>query len=50
MNLKTIRIAGKEIFPLVEGGKGINVSTGITSGKWASCGGAGTFSGVNPDF
>ncbi len=50
MNLKSIIIAGKEILPLVEGGKGVNVSTGLTSGRWANCGGAGTFSGVNPDF
>ena len=50
MNLDSIRIAGKEILPLIEGGKGVNVSTGLTSGRWASCGGAGTFSGVNPDF
>ncbi len=50
MNLNSVLIAGKEILPLIEGGKGINVSTGITSGRWANCGGAGTFSGVNPDF
>ena len=53
MNLKSLKniiIAGKEIFPIIEGGKGVNVSTGLTCGKWASCGGAGTFSGVNPDF
>lgn len=50
MNLNSICIAGKEILPLIEGGKGINVSTGLTCGRWANCGGAGTFSGVNPDF
>ena len=50
MDLKSIIIAGKEILPLIEGGKGVNVSTGLTSGRWAYCGGAGTFSGVNPDF
>ncbi len=50
MILNSICIAGKEILPLIEGGKGINVSTGLTSGRWANCGGAGTFSGVNPDF
>lgn len=50
MILNGITIAGKEILPIIEGGKGINVSTGLTSGLWALCGGAGTFSGVNPDF
>ena len=50
MILNSVCIAGKEILPLIEGGKGINVSTGLTSGRWANCGGAGTFSGVNPDF
>ncbi|MGN0929021.1 MAG: NAD(P)H-dependent flavin oxidoreductase [Alphaproteobacteria bacterium] len=50
MILNSVCIAGKEILPLIEGGKGVNVSTGLTSGKWANCGGAGTFSGVNPDF
>ena len=50
MILNSISIAGKEILPIIEGGKGINVSTGLTCGRWANCGGAGTFSGVNPDF
>ena len=50
MNLRPVCIAGKEILPVVEGGKGISVSTGLTSGLWAGCGGMGTFSGVNPDF
>ncbi|MDR3126420.1 MAG: nitronate monooxygenase [Rickettsiales bacterium] len=50
MNLNPIVIAGREILPVIEGGKGINVSTGLTSGIWASMGGMGTFSGVNPDF
>ncbi len=50
MILNSITIANKEILPLIEGGKGINISTGLTSGLWANCGGAGTFSGVNPDF
>ncbi|MDR1008752.1 MAG: nitronate monooxygenase, partial [Rickettsiales bacterium] len=48
--LLPITIAGKEILPLIEGGKGINVSTGKTSGLWARYDGMGTFSGVNPDL
>jgi NAD(P)H-dependent flavin oxidoreductase YrpB (nitropropane dioxygenase family) len=34
---------------LVEGGKGISVSNGESSGAWAASGGVGTFSGVNAD-
>ena len=42
-------LSGKEVLPLVEGGKGISVSNGISSGAWAASGGVGTFSGVNAD-
>ncbi|MSO69382.1 MAG: nitronate monooxygenase [Alphaproteobacteria bacterium] len=42
-------ISGREVLPLVEGGKGIAVSTGMSSGYWAEAGGVGTFSGVNAD-
>ena len=48
--LKPIRISGRETLPLVEGGKGISISNGESSGAWAACGGVGTFSGVNADF
>jgi len=37
------------VLPLVEGGKGISVSNGQSSGAWALAGGVGTFSGVNAD-
>ena len=47
--LKAFRISGKEVLPLVEGGKGISVSNGESSGAWAAAGGIGTFSGVNAD-
>ncbi len=47
--LKSLMISGKEVLPLVEGGKGISVSNGESSGAWASAGGVGTFSGVNAD-
>ena len=39
----------REVLPLVEGGKGISVSNGESSGAWAATGGVGTFSGVNAD-
>ncbi len=42
-------ISGREVLPLVEGGKGISVSNGESSGAWAASGGVGTFSGVNAD-
>lgn len=49
--LKTLRLSGKnDILPLVEGGKGIAVSNGESSGAWAAAGGVGTFSAVNADF
>jgi NAD(P)H-dependent flavin oxidoreductase YrpB (nitropropane dioxygenase family) len=47
--LKSLVISGEEVLPLVEGGKGIAVSNGESSGAWAASGGVGTFSGVNAD-
>jgi nitronate monooxygenase len=47
--LNALVISGREVLPLVEGGKGISVSNGESSGAWAACGGVGTFSGVNAD-
>ncbi len=47
--LNPIVIAGQEVLPLVEGGKGVAVSNGLSSGAWAAAGGVGTFSGVNAD-
>ncbi|MDR1267746.1 MAG: nitronate monooxygenase [Holosporales bacterium] len=43
-------LSGAEVWPLVEGGKGISVSTGATCGAWARAGAVGTFSAVNADF
>ena len=48
--LNAIRMGGADILPLVEGGKGVAVSTGVTSGHWAAADGAGTFSAVNADI
>ncbi len=47
--LRSLIISGEEVLPLVEGGKGIAVSNGESSGAWAASGGVGTFSGVNAD-
>jgi len=47
--LEPMQISGKEVLPLIEGGKGVAVSTGESSGAWAAAGGIGTFSAVNAD-
>ena len=47
--IDSIILSGKEVLPLVEGGKGIAVTSGESSGAWAKAGGVGTFSGVNAD-
>lgn len=47
--LQPILISGKEVLPLIEGGKGVAVSTGQCTGAWAAAGGVGTFSAVNAD-
>jgi len=48
--VKPLVMSGREVYPLVEGGKGIAVSNGQSSGAWAAAGGIGTFSGVNADY
>jgi nitronate monooxygenase len=47
--INAIRMGGSEVLPLIEGGKGISISNGRSSGHWASTGGVGTFSAVNAD-
>lgn len=47
--LKPLLLSGREVLPLIEGGKGVAVSNGESSGGWAAAGGVGTFSGVNAD-
>jgi NAD(P)H-dependent flavin oxidoreductase YrpB (nitropropane dioxygenase family) len=42
-------ISGQEVLPIIEGGKGIAVSNGESSGAFAAAGAVGTFSGVNAD-
>lgn len=48
-SLNSLHISGKDVLPLIEGGKGIAVSNGESSGAWAAAGGIGTFSAVNAD-
>jgi len=47
--LNPVLVSGLEVLPLVEGGKGISISNGESSGAWAATNGVGTFSGVNAD-
>lgn len=49
-SLKPLVLSGREVWPLIEGGKGVAVSNGLSSGAWAAAGGVGTFSGVNGDL
>jgi NAD(P)H-dependent flavin oxidoreductase YrpB (nitropropane dioxygenase family) len=42
-------MGGVDVLPLVEGGKGVSISNGLTAGHWALAGGVGTFSAVNAD-
>lgn len=48
--LKLLDLCGKNIFPLFEGGRGVNVSNGHTAGAWAKENCVGTFSAVFPDI
>jgi hypothetical protein len=44
-----IRYGGREVLPLVEGGKGVSATNHLSSGAWAAAGGIGTVSAVNAD-
>lgn len=47
--LQSFQISGREVIPIVEGGKGVSVSNGRSAGAFAASGCVGTFSGVNSD-
>ncbi|MBW0144662.1 NAD(P)H-dependent flavin oxidoreductase [Sphingomicrobium clamense] len=47
--LKPIQYNGKEVWPLIEGGKGVSATNHASSGAWAAAGGIGTVSAVNAD-
>jgi len=49
-HLPKVTICGKLVEPLVEGGKGVGATNGVSSGSWAGCGGVGTFSATAADF
>jgi len=47
--LQSIVYGGREVWPVIEGGKGVAVSNHASSGAWAAAGGIGTVSAVNAD-
>jgi nitronate monooxygenase len=47
--LQPMLIGGREVWPLVEGGKGVSATNHRSSGAWAAAGGIGTVSAVNAD-
>lgn len=47
--LNSLTLSGCDALPIIEGGKGIAISTGLSAGAWAAAGGVGTFSAVNAD-
>ncbi len=47
--LKPILYAGREVWPVIEGGKGVSATNHKSSGAWAAAGGIGTVSAVNAD-
>ncbi len=47
--LNPILYGGREVWPLVEGGKGVSATNHMSSGAWAAAGGIGTVSAVNAD-
>ncbi|MBN2971625.1 nitronate monooxygenase [Roseomonas aeriglobus] len=47
--LTPINYGGREVWPLVEGGKGVAATNHMSAGAWAAAGGIGTVSAVNAD-
>jgi len=44
--ISPILYAGREVLPLIEGGKGVSATNGMSSGAWAA---AGTFGAGGPE-
>ena len=45
--LKPVILSGREVLPIVEGGKGVGASNGYSAGAFAAAGAVGTISAVN---
>ncbi len=48
--IKPVLLSGREVLPIIEGGKGIGATNGQSSGAFAAGNAIGTFSGVNADY
>jgi nitronate monooxygenase len=48
-SLNPVLVSGREVLPIIEGGKGVAVSNGLSAGAFAAAGCVGTVSGVNAD-
>ncbi|HLF19557.1 MAG TPA: nitronate monooxygenase, partial [Bacteroidota bacterium] len=48
--IQKIKISGIDVYPIVEGGKGVGVSNGLTAGSFAAADAVGTFSGTYPNL
>ncbi len=48
--IKNFKISGIDCLPIIEGGKGIGVTDGVSAGHFAKNHAVGTFSGVNADY
>ncbi|GFZ80344.1 2-nitropropane dioxygenase [Rickettsiales bacterium] len=48
--IKPFMLSGQEVLPIIEGGKGVAITNGRSSGAFAAAGAIGTFSGVNADL
>ncbi len=47
--VRPILYQGREVWPLIEGGKGVSATNHASAGAWAAAGGIGTVSAVNAD-
>lgn len=48
--IKSLKVSNRICLPIIEGGKGVGITTGVTAGHFAKAGAVGTFSGVNADY
>jgi nitronate monooxygenase len=48
--IQNFKISGIDCLPIIEGGKGIGITNGVSAGNFAKNNAVGTFSGVNADY
>ena len=49
-HINSIRISGSEVLPIIEGGKGVSATNGLSAGAFAAAGAVGTFSTVITNY